>query len=238
MNGRVEVVSSAADAFARLTAEQIAASPPEGISLFLSGGETAEECYRRLADIADQQDLPWGRVDVYLGDERCVPLDDEDSNHRMIAQTLLAKVGPVRSDHPMYTSGSPEDAAAAYQRLLAPLPVFDLVHLGIGPDGHTASLFPGSTALAVDDPDVLVVANTDPRGNNVHDRVTLTLPGIARARLAVFTVAGTSKSGAFARVVAGDDVPAARVSADEVLWLVDDACAGDPPPGGSEPGRR
>lgn len=227
MKGRIEVVPSVADAFAHLAANRIATAPAEGFSLFLSGGETAEESYLRLADIASGRDLPWSRVDVYLGDERCVPPDHDDSNYRMIVESLLSKVGPVRSDHPMYTSGSAEDAAAAYQRLVAPLASFDLVHLGIGPDGHTASLFPDSTALDVDDPEVLVVANRDPNANNVHDRITLTLPAIARARLAVFTVAGRSKREAFARVVAGQGVPAARVSAADVLWLVDAEAAGD-----------
>lgn len=235
MNGRVEVVPSVTQAFAALAADRIAAAPPEGFSLFLSGGETAEESYRALADIAATRDLPWARVDVYLGDERCVPVDHEDSNYRMIVESLLDKVGPVRSAHPMYTSGSPEEAAAAYQRLVAPLAQFDLVHLGIGPDGHTASLFPDSTALDVDDPDLLVVANRDPNANNVHDRITLTLSGIARAREAVFTVEGRSKSEALARVAAGEDVPAARVSAADVLWLADsDAVRGTPLAGGDQ----
>ena len=104
---------------------------------------------------------------------------------------------------------------------------FDLVHLGLGPDGHCASLFPDSEALAVDDPAVQVVANRDPNANNPHDRITLTLPGIARARLVVFTVSGTSKRDAFARLVAGADLPAARVTAGQVLWLVDADAAGD-----------
>jgi 6-phosphogluconolactonase len=228
VNGRVETVASVTDAFAQLVADRIATAG-DGFSLFLSGGETAEECYKRLAAVSATRALSWSGVDVFIGDERCVPPDHEDSNHRMIAETLLDKVGELRSDNPMYTSGSPEDAAAAYQSLVAPLPGFDLVHLGIGPDAHTASLFPGSTALAIEDPDRLVVANRDPLGNNIHDRVTLTLPGIARARLAVFTVEGASKAEAFARVRAGEDVPAARVVADDVLWLVDADAAGDDP---------
>jgi len=232
VHGEVRLVDSVPDALARLVLDRLAGRGSDGgradgpFSLFLSGGSTAEEAYRRLAEVSTAEGAPgWDRVDVYLGDERCVPPEDPDSNHRMIAHTLLDAVGPVRSDNPMYRSGAPDQAAADYQRLVAPLAHFDLVHLGVGPDGHTASLFPGSAALDIDDPDVLVVANRDPDERNPHDRVTLTYPAIARARLVVFTVAGSSKSEAFGRIVAGDDLPAARVTADEVLWLVDSDAA-------------
>jgi 6-phosphogluconolactonase len=227
MNGRIEQVESVPDAFAQLVADRVgAAGDGAGFSLFLSGGSTAEECYRSLAERGRPGVTDWSSVDVYLGDERCVPLHDPDSNHRMIAETLLERVAPVRSDHPMYEAGSPEAAAAAYQRLLEPLPAFDLVHLGLGPDGHTASLFPGSTALDVDDPGLSVVANRDPRGNNPHDRITLTLAGIARARLVVFTVTEASKRDPFQRIVGGEDLPAGRVTADEIVWLVDASVTG------------
>jgi 6-phosphogluconolactonase len=239
MNGTIERVASVPDAFARLVAERVAGARDGGFSLFLSGGPTAQACYQRLAELTTPDRdaagrgttgrgrVDWTTVDIYLGDERCVPPDDPDSNHRMITETLLDTVGPVRSDHPMYRSGSPEEAASAYQGELEPLTGFDLVHLGLGPDGHCASLFPGSAALAVDDPAVQVVANRDPNANNPHDRITLTLPGIARARLVVFTVSGSSKRDAFNRLTAGADLPAARVTAGEVLWLVDADAAGD-----------
>jgi 6-phosphogluconolactonase len=233
MNGEVRVVESVPDAFARLVVDQLAAAGDDGYSLFLSGGGTATDCYRRLAEMTGPGISPapvdWSKIDVYLGDERCVPLDDPDSNHRMIAETLLDPVGPVRSDHPMYRSGSPEDAAADYQRLVAGLPAFDLVHLGLGPDGHTASLFPDSVALGVDDPDILVSANRDPKANNPHDRITLTFPGIARARLVVFTVTDQSKRSPFQRIEAGDSLPASRVTAEKIIWLVDAAVGGPDP---------
>jgi 6-phosphogluconolactonase len=228
VNGTVEVVASVPDAWARLVADALAGVVANRCSLFLSGGSTAERSYRRLAELsASRGDIPWGRVDVFLGDERCVPLDDPDSNHRLITEALLDVVGPVGSDNPMYRSGPPEDAAAEYQRTIAPLPVYDLIHLGLGPDGHTASLFPDSPALAIDDPEVLVVANRDPHANNRHDRITLTLPAIARARLVVVTVEGASKHDAFSRIVGGADLPAARVTAEQVVWLVDAEAAGD-----------
>lgn len=233
MNGTVDLVDSVPDACARLIADALAEVDGNRFSLFLSGGSTAEESYRRLAALSNSRgDLPWGSVDVFLGDERCVPPDDPDSNHRMIAETLLDEVGSVGSDNPMYRSGAPDAAAAEYQRAVAKLPTFDLVHLGLGPDGHTASLFPDSPALAIDDPAVLVVANRDPNANNLHDRITLTLPAIARARLVVFTVAGASKHGAFSRILGGADLPAARVTAERVVWLVDAEAAGDNPPPG------
>ncbi|MHB1711492.1 MAG: 6-phosphogluconolactonase [Acidimicrobiales bacterium] len=226
MNGEVRVVDSVPEAFATLVGELLARPRAGGFSLFLSGGPTAGACYRQLARHAGQA-VDWTAVDAYWGDERCVPIDDVDSNHRLGRQTLLDHVGPLRSEHPMYRSGPPTNAAADYQHLLLGLASFDLIHLGMGPDGHCASIFPNSDALAVEDPDVLVVADRDPFANNPHPRITLTLPAIARARLVVFTVAGAPKHEAFARIVSGDDLPAARVAADEVIWLIDTGVAGD-----------
>jgi 6-phosphogluconolactonase len=237
VKGTVEVVESVPAAFADLVSARLEKAPERvagggGLSLFLSGGPTAEASYRQLAarsgpGAGDRPRADWTAVDVYLGDERCVPPDHPDSNHRMVAEVLLAAVGPVRSDHPMYRSGSPEAAAADYQRLLDPLGPFDVVHLGMGPDGHCASLFPDSAALCVEDPAVLVMANRDPHAHNPHDRITLTLAAIARARLVVFTVSGDSKRDAFRQLVAGDDLPAGRVTAGEVIWLADTAAVGD-----------
>jgi 6-phosphogluconolactonase len=223
MNGTVRLVDSVPDAFAGIVAESIFASSG-GYRLFLSGGGTAEKCYRALAT---REGIDWSGVDIYLGDERCVPPDDPDSNHRMISSILLDAVGPVGGDHPMYTDGPPAGAASAYQELIAALPDLGLVHLGLGPDGHTASLFPGSAALDVTGPERSVVANRDPNGVNPHERITLTYGGIARAAQVVFTVAGASKLDAFNRIAAGEDLPAARVHGRDVLWLVDSDALGD-----------
>ena len=222
MNGTVRLVDSVPEAFADLVADELASAGP-AYALFLSGGGTAVDCYRALAD---RTGLPWSRVDCFLGDERCVPPDDPDSNHRMIVETLLDRVGPVRSDHPMYTAGSPSEAASAYQQVVAAV-VPDLIHLGLGPDGHTASLFPGSVALDDADPAHLVVANTDPNAVNRHERLTLTYAGIARARRTVVTVAGASKRDALARIMAGEDLPAGRLTGPHLLWLVDADALGD-----------
>ncbi len=233
MFGTIEVVDSVADRFAEVVGDALARGtesepgPGGGFSLFLSGGPTARKAYERLAEVAAGPPVDWSRVDVYWGDERCVPPDDKDANQRLCREALLDRVGPLRSIHPMYTGGDPAEAAAAYQKELAGLDRFDLVHLGMGPDGHCASLFPGSPALDAPD-DVLVVASVDPNDNNPLERITLTLPAIARARLVVFTVAGPSKREAFERVRKGEDLPAGRVRAGEVLWLVDRDAAGDP----------
>jgi 6-phosphogluconolactonase len=229
--GTVEVVESVADRFAQVVSEVLArgttgAAGTSGFSLFLSGGPTAKQAYERLAQVAGPGgSVDWTDVDAYWGDERCVPPDDDDSNQRLCREALLDPVGPLRSVHPMYTGGDPADAAAAYQNELTGLDAYDVIHLGMGPDGHCASLFPGSAALDAPD-DVLVLANTDPNATNPHERITLTFPAIARARLVVFTVSGASKRDAFARVRNGEALPAGRVRAGEVLWLVDPDAAG------------
>jgi 6-phosphogluconolactonase len=232
VNGEVRLVESVPDTFAELVVDALGGTAGSedgtGFAIVLSGGPTAEHCYRRLAagEPSSGTSVDWSAVDVYMGDERCVPPDHPDSNHRMVADVLLAAVGPVRSDHPMYRSGPPAAAAEAYQREVEGLERFDLVHLGMGPDGHCASLFPGSAALAERDPAVLVVPSRDPNAVNPHDRITLTLAAIARSRLVVFTVSGATKRRAFEAVMAGEDLPAARVAAERVVWLVDGEAAG------------
>jgi 6-phosphogluconolactonase len=214
--------------FSASVQEAYAARPGPRFALVLSGGPTAQECYEVLAT-ADGID--WRLVDVYVGDERVVPPDDEDANQRLIKEALLDRVGPVGSFSPMPTVGPIAECVAAYQRTMSDLvtgPGIDLVHLGMGPDGHTASLFPGAPTLDAE-PDVLVMATEDPNGVNPHPRLTLTLPAINSARVAVFTVVGSGKADAVAALLRGDDIPAARVHAGRTLWLVDDAARADAP---------
>lgn len=215
MHGDLQIVDDVAAAFVDCVVEAFRSRVREEFSIALSGGETARHCYERLAEDAAEQ-LDWWLVDFYWGDERCVSPEDPESNERLGRQALLERVGAAHSVHPMRC----DEGADPYQMRVGQLGHFDVVHLGLGADGHTASLFPGSPALSAD-PGRLVVMNEDPAGVNPHRRMTLTFSGIARARLVVFTVAGASKRFALQQVLDGADVPAAHVQADRVLWLVD-----------------
>ena len=219
MFGELTVVDDVPGAFAASVVEAYERRIDEDFSIALSGGATARTCYERLADDAGER-IDWWNVDVYWGDERCVPADSADSNERLVRQALLERVGGAHAVHPMRCA----DGADRYQLLVGELGRFDVVHLGMGPDGHTASLFPGSAALDAD-PGRLVVMNSDPSGSNPHERMTLTFSGISRARLVVFTVSGEDKREAMQAVAEGADLPAARVRAERVVWLVDPAAA-------------
>lgn len=221
MNGELVVVDDVAGEFAERIIECYHARPNDGFTIALSGGETARRCYERLAEDAGTQ-LDWWKVDVFWGDERCVPLDHEASNYRLAREALLERVGAANATYPMRC----EDGPDAYQLRLGDLGKLDVVHLGLGADGHTASLFPGSPALDAD-PGRLVVRNEDPSGNNPHPRMTFTFAGIARARVAIVTVAGAAKRDALTRIARGEDLPGARIHADRVVWLADEAAAAD-----------
>jgi 6-phosphogluconolactonase len=222
VHGELVVVDDVPGEFAERVIEAFHSRPHDSFSLALSGGETARRSYERLADDAGSQ-IDWWKVDVYWGDERCVPLDDAASNYRLGREALLERVGAVNANYPMRC----EDGPDPYQLRLGELGRVDVIHLGLGPDGHTASLFPGSPALDAD-PGRLVVMNEDASGRNPHRRMTLTFAGIERARLVLITVSGVEKREALAKVAAGDpDVPATHVRADRVLWIADPAAAGD-----------
>lgn len=215
MNGELHVVDDLPGEFAARVIEAYEGRPNDLFSFALSGGSTARPCYERLAeDSTDSVD--WLSVNIYWGDERCVPPDDPDSNQLLGRQALLERVGAANAVYPMMCDEGPD----AYQLRLGEIGKLDVIHLGLGPDGHTASLFPNSTALDAD-PGQLVALNEDPSGRNPHPRMTLTLSGIARCRLVIFTVAGPSKREALRGVMDGADLPASRVTADRVIWLVD-----------------
>jgi 6-phosphogluconolactonase len=222
MNGELIVVDDVPGEFAERVIEAFHSRPDEGFSLALSGGETARRCYERLADDGSDQ-IDWWQVDVYWGDERCVPPDSPDSNERLVRESLLERVGAANAVYPMRCDQGPD----AYHLLVSDAGRFDIVHLGLGPDGHTASLFPGSAVLDAD-PGRLVDMSIDPSGRNPFERMTLTFSGIARARTVLFTVEGEAKRAAFDMVRRGEpSCPATRVRADRVIWLVDRAAAGE-----------
>lgn len=183
----------------------------------LAGGRTPQAVYARLA----RANYDWSSVDVFFGDERCVPPDHPASNFRMADESLLSKV-PARV-HRM--RGETCDAAGYEAELRAVfgtgVPRFDLVFLGMGADGHTASLFPGDRALEETDRLVVKVARPD------HPRLTLTIPVLSAAELAVFLVSGPDKRKVLGRVLAGEDLPATRVAARRVVIIADEAAAGD-----------
>ena len=225
-NGELELTDDVAGAFAGWVRRAFASRPRPRFVLACSGGPTARACYERLAadTVPGAGGVDWPLVDVVMGDERCVPPDDADANQRLVREALLERVGPFGSFRPMSCAEGPE----VYERVIAALPGLDVVHLGLGADAHTASLFPGSEAL--DENVRLVVTSNDPQDRNPHDRMTVTLPAIARADLVLFTVRGKEKAEAIRAVCTGADVPATRVRARRVRFLVDrpslgDACA-------------
>jgi 6-phosphogluconolactonase len=217
--GDLQIVDDVPAAFTALVVEEFRSRPDDEFSIALSGGETARRCYARLAADAAEA-IDWWKVDVYWGDERCVPPDSPESNERLVRETLLEQVGAANAVYPMRC----EDGPDSYQLHIGELGKFDVVHLGLGADGHTASLFPQSTALDADD-GRFVVMNDDPTGLNPHTRMTLTFAGIERSRLIVVTVEGEEKREAMEKVARDADVPAARIRGDRVVWLCDRAAA-------------
>lgn len=238
--GTLVVTDDVAATFAETVVDALEHRPSEVFSLALSGGPTAMRCYERLREVSVPAPAPrslpgslpgsprvldWSRVDVYFSDERCVDPSEEASNLRAAREALLDHVGQLHSVNPMYTGGDVTRAAELYHELVAGIRRFDLVHLGLGPDGHTASLFAGSPAL--EEPgDRLCMPSSDPSGRNPYTRLTLTLPALSRAAIAVFTVSGVEKRAAFSALCSGEDLPAARVRARRTVWIVDSDALG------------
>lgn len=220
MFGELRVVDDVPAAFCAEVADAWRTRESDRFTVALSGGETARRCYEELAQ-DPHCPVDWMSTEVYWGDERCVALDDPDSNYRLGRDALLTRVGGVHALFPMRC----DDGADAYHLLVSTVGSFDVVHLGLGTDGHTASLFPDSDGLDAD-PGRLVVANRDPHGRNRHDRLTLTFAGIARARKVIVTVSGEAKRDALRAVRDGADLPAGRIRAGSVVWLADAAAAG------------
>jgi len=210
------------------------AAQTEGrFSIALSGGSTPRHLYEILARPPHRDQFPWGRTHLFWGDERFVPHDHPDSNYRMVREALLAHVPiPAENVHPIPTDGTPAAAARAYEATLKSFygmaeldparPLFDIVLLGVGSDGHTASLFPDSPVL--EERRHWVAASTDPKGDA---RVTLTYPALASSRTLAFLAAGGEKRAIAMRVRCGEtELPAARVgTAGQLRWFMDRAAA-------------
>lgn len=208
-----------ADPAARLATDLVAFLRARGrVHVAVSGGSTPRALFRILAtqfrDAAE-----WDCVTIWQVDERCVPPNDSQSNWKMLSEELLSQM-PEMNAHRMETerAGAAEDYEAMLRREVAdaPVPQLDLVLLGMGADGHTASLFPGTAAL--DEQTRLVVRNEVPQ-LNTH-RVTMTFPLINAAHHKWFLVSGADKAEAFRRVQASE-LPAARVR--DAVWYIDPA---------------
>lgn len=218
MTPELTLVDDVPGAFATIAAAAVAASGGGGpLRYACSGGTTG----RALMDRLVAAGLDWSRVELYLVDERCVAPGSADSNEEQVRQALGPHLGELAGFHPLPCGeGLPASEAA-----LASAVPLELVQLGVGPDGHTASLFPGSPALEAA-PGRLVVENEDPSGRNPHRRCTLTYEAIAPSRLVVVTLAGADKHDILERLLKGEDLPAARLRAVQVAWLVDAPAAG------------
>jgi 6-phosphogluconolactonase len=203
------------------------------IAICLTGGSSPKQLYELLGNEPYRGRIPWDRVHWFIGDERFVAATDSLNNMRMARQAFLNRCAPLVNIHPMATNAAnPDEAARRYEAELKSFygadsldparPLFDVVLMGVGPDGHTASLFPGYPALAETEHWVVGVpqAHVEP----FVPRVTLTLPALGSCREMLFEVNGADKRVILTRVLAGEDLPAGRaVSAGETAWLVDRA---------------
>jgi 6-phosphogluconolactonase len=201
-------------------------------SIALSGGHTPKPVYQALAEPENSSRIDWNRTAVFWGDERCVPPDDEQSNYRMAKQTLLDHV-PIPADNTFRMEGElpPTEAASRYRQRLETyfsghIPALDLAILGLGPDGHTASLFPGSEGLSEEEQPV--IANYAP--SQQAWRITLTYPVLLAARQVMLLVVGEEKAGVLAEILQQPEeasYPAARIVREHpaVTWMLDSEAA-------------
>ena len=215
------MAAAAASAFA-----DAAGASTGAFKVALAGGSTPRDLYACLAQEPLSSRVPWARVEIFFGDERCVPADHPDSNFRMAHEALLKHVAlePSRI-HRVPTEFTPDEAARRYADEVRG-PNFDWIFLGLGRDGHTASLFPGSPAVS--EKIKLAVAAEAP--DTKLPRVTLTLPVFSAAAKIVFVVSGADKADIVRRVFeepAAPELPASMIlpHEGESLWLLDAAAA-------------
>jgi 6-phosphogluconolactonase len=222
------------DALSDAAAEEIVAVARASVAargrftLALAGGNTPRRTYELLAT-RHRDAIDWSRTDIVFGDERFVPADDQRSNYRMAREALLSRVPiPHQRVYAVPTDApTVEDAAAVYDDTLTPLvrDGIDLVLLGVGPDGHTASLFPGSPAI--DEKTRFAAAAAAPTAvQPAVPRITTTLPFLNGARSAMFLIAGADKRSVIGEILSGSETaqryPAAMVfSRERTIWLID-----------------
>jgi len=213
-----EVAPAAADTFVAIVAGVLADRAVARVAL--AGGSTPKAMYRLLASPAYRERVDWPRVEIFFGDERCVPPDHPDSNYRMAREALLDHV-PLGADRVHRIAGErpPAEAAAQYQQKLVRDATLDLVLLGMGPDGHTASLFPGTPVLQ----ERRALAAAVWVEKMASWRVTLTAPVLSAAGHVVVTTVGAEKAEALATALLAPDgaVPIQLVRAADQRWLVD-----------------
>ncbi|HJQ74536.1 MAG TPA: 6-phosphogluconolactonase [Gaiellaceae bacterium] len=197
MSVNVTVVADAGEA-ARLVAERLAEQARAGGSVVLTGGSTPRVAYELAAGLEPD----WSRVELWWGDERCVPPDDERSNYGMAKKALLDRLErEPAAVHRMQGELGRDEGAAEYRIELTGVDAFDLVLLGLGPDGHIASLFPDFPTLDVTGRDVV---GSEAGHEPFVDRISLTLPRICATRELLFLVVGEDKADAVARALAGE----------------------------------
>ncbi|HJQ52066.1 MAG TPA: 6-phosphogluconolactonase [Gaiellaceae bacterium] len=219
----ITVVANAEEA-ARLVGHRLAEQARAGGSVVLTGGSTPRQAY----EIAAELEPNWSRVELWWGDERCVPPDDERSNYGMAKEALLDRLEQQpESVHRIRGELGRDAGADEYAQELAAVGTFDLVLLGLGPDGHIASLFPGFPTLDVTDRDAL---GSEAGHEPFVDRISLTLPRICASRELLFLVAGEDKADAVSRAFAGEpshETPGslARATDGTTLAVVDRAAA-------------
>lgn len=235
---REVIVVEDADALAAAAATRLLACinmQAGRVAICLTGGSTPKRLYELLATKPWRERLPWLRLDWFIGDDRFVPQHDADSNIGMARRSFLDDCAPASSVHAIATDAADPDAAArAYEttlrifygsQMLSPdRPLFDLVLMGIGPDGHTASLFPGYAAT--NETNRWVVGVPEAAVAPFVPRVTLTLPALASCREMLFLVSGADKRAIVTRALDGDTLPASRArSQHRTVWMMDRAAA-------------
>jgi 6-phosphogluconolactonase len=234
-NHHVIVVSDSA-ALAKTAAERITARIAANsgrVAVCLTGGSSPKQLYELLGSLPCQNQIPWHRVHWFIGDDRFIPADDSLNNMGMARRIFLDRCAPVANIHPIPTeAASPDEAARLYEAELKSFygagrldpfrPLFDVVLMGVGPDGHIASLFPGYPAT--EEAERWVVGVPTAQVEPFVPRVTLTLPTLNSCREMLFEVAGSEKRAILTRVLGGEDLPANRAhSTGETIWLIDQA---------------